>query len=194
MSARLPRVPLDHYATPPWVVELLVDALDLGPSWSVLDPSCGDGRLLATCVRRGATSAHGLELDAGRARAARATLASALPRADYSVAQCDALGSTWPAADVLVGNPPYTHAQEFAERAAVWAAQHSRPAALLLRLAFLESAKRAPFHREHPADVLVLSRRPAFRSDTGGTDMAAYAWFVWGPGHGGRWRLLSRHH
>ena len=33
---------------------------------------------------------------------------------------------------------------------------------MLLRLAFLESAERLAFHRAHPTDVHVLSRRPSF--------------------------------
>ncbi len=48
----------------------------------------------------------------------------------------------------------------------------------------------AAFPDEFPCDVFVLSRRPSFLGN-GMTDSSAYAWFVWGPGRGGRWSLLK---
>ena len=51
--------------------------------------------------------------------------------------------------------------------------------AFLLRLAFLESAKRIPFWNEHPCrKVFVLSSRPSFTGD-GRHDSAAYGFFWW---------------
>lgn len=49
--------------------------------------------------------------------------------------------------------------------------------------------RRADFHRRHPSDVFVLPRRPSFTG--GGTDATEYAWFVWGPGRGNRWYVLT---
>jgi hypothetical protein len=77
----------------------------------------------------------------------------------------------------IVGNPPFSEAQEHIEHALCLA-----PAGvgMLLRLAFLEGQKRAPFWRRNPPHkVHVLSKRPSFSG--GGTDSAAYGFFVWWP-------------
>lgn len=92
----------------------------------------------------------------------------------------------WPfalrgAPDWIVGNPPFTGAEAHVRMAL---REASVGVAFLLRLAFLESAARIPFWREHPAaDVHVLSRRPSFTGS--GTDSAAYGWFVWRRGYAG---------
>lgn len=89
--------------------------------------------------------------------------------------------------DAIVGNPPYRDAQTHIEHALATGAPF---VGFLLRLAFLEGQARAPFWRAHrPTAVRVLCRRPSFTR--GGTDAAAYAWFVWQdctiayPGHHG---------
>jgi hypothetical protein len=89
----------------------------------------------------------------------------------------------------VITNPPFSLAEDFARQALKVAGAHGT-VTLFLRLAFLEGAKRAAFHREHPADVYVLPTRPVFRPDLG-ADRWAYAWFVWGPGRGGRWEILD---
>lgn len=79
----------------------------------------------------------------------------------------------------IVGNPPFNDAEAHVRMALDIAAVG---VAFLLRLAFLESTKRLPFWRENPpAEVYVLSRRPSFTG--GGTDSAAYGWFVWRRGN-----------
>lgn len=88
--------------------------------------------------------------------------------------------------DVIITNPPFYLAEEFVRKAL----RHAEHVVMLLRLAFLESRRREQFHQEHPSDVFVLSRRPSFMSN-GATDSSAYGWFVWGPGRGGRWSILS---
>jgi hypothetical protein len=185
-----PRIERDHYATPAWAVERILPVLrsahDLAPVECVLDPACGDGAILDVARAQGLATV-GLEVDAARAAAARAK--------GHHVTVCDALGSTWDAAPhtihaAIVGNPPYSLALAFAERTATWSRNWSRPAALLMRLGFLASQKRAAFHAAYPSDVYVLSRRPAFRADTQGTDSSDYAWLVWGLG-GGRWQVLA---
>lgn len=81
----------------------------------------------------------------------------------------------------IVGNPPYNDAQ-----AHVVMAIHTATAGVgfLLRIGFLEGQKRAAFWRVYPAaEVHVLTARPSFTG--GGTDSAAYGWFVWRKGHSG---------
>lgn len=79
---------------------------------------------------------------------------------------------------VVMGNPPFTTAQEFIERA-IYMKQDVSPAVfLLLRLGMLESGKRAEWWQGKEPDALyVLAERPDFTG--GGGDATAYAWFAW---------------
>lgn len=172
----------DHYPTPRWCTEALFEhasrVLDGrgGIVWpnarSVLDPAAGEGAILDVARERGFAT-YGLDLDATRAEIARSR--------GHQMGQGDALDRSWPRADLVVMNPPYSHAAEF-----VWkAVDHQWCAGLtfaLLRLSFLEpaSGRRALFER-HPPDVMILPRRPVF--DGRGTDSTTSAWFCW-PGQG----------
>jgi SAM-dependent methyltransferase len=167
----------DFYATPAWATQAILRELPVGP---VLDPCCGDGALLAEIKGR----TFGIEIDPQRAEAARARGVRAVVTGD---ALTDRAG--WVDAAAVVMNPPFSLAEEFVLAALVWAQPRRAAVAALLRLSFLETRRRVPLHREHPADVFVLARRPSFTGK--GTDSCAYAWFVWGPGRGGRWRVLS---
>ena len=125
----------------------------------------------------------GIELDPARAETAREFV--------DQVFCGDALAVEWPEADIAIFNPPFTHAREFAWKAIDWRAlDQRRTVAMLARLTFAESKARRELHQEHPSDVYVLSERPRFRGDTKGTDSVTCAWFVWGPGRGGRWWVL----
>jgi hypothetical protein len=155
---------LDFYETPAWATAAVVPYLpDLGRV-SVLDPCAGRGAILDVLEAAGGVSC-GIEWDPIRA---------ALARSSRPVACGDALGmaaGVWrdwaeaqarPGAPVLVVmNPPFARAGEFVGRALAEVGPAGTVAALL-RLAFLESKERAPFHRARPADVLVLSERPSF--------------------------------
>jgi methylase of polypeptide subunit release factors len=79
--------------------------------------------------------------------------------------------------DLVIGNPPYNKAQDFAEHALSFVKEDGT-IAMLLRLNFLGSQKREAFLREHFPNVYVLSHRPSFTN--GGTDATEYAWFTWG--------------
>lgn len=197
-KAKHSRIDLDYYATPSWCTRQILDVLQLAlgremsQHMAILDPSCGDGAILRAGAERGLRG-YGIELDEGRAKQAREVEGA-------QVEQADALAMRWPtrcgegmdrrAIVALVGNPPFSLAGEFAGMAAEWSRANDRPAALLLRLSFAESQKRAAFHRQYPSDIYVLPVRPRFRTDTSGTDAHAYAWFVWGPFRGGRWQVL----
>lgn len=77
----------------------------------------------------------------------------------------------------IIGNPPYSLAQEFLEKC-FKVANEETEIIMLLRLAFLESKKRHEFWQKYPVNELyVLSERPSFTGK--GTDATAYAWFVW---------------
>lgn len=87
--------------------------------------------------------------------------------------------------DIIISNPPYGQAQEFAEHAI----KHSKLVIFLLRLNWLASKRRKSFHQKYPADLYVLSKRPSFTNK--GTDATEYAWFCFGEGLGNRWHLLD---
>ncbi|WP_242394490.1 N-6 DNA methylase [Anaeromyxobacter oryzisoli] len=77
---------------------------------AVLDPACGGGALLAAAARlarlQGARLAlHGIDVAPLAARTARARLA--LLDADAAIACADALRVPWPAAELVLANPPF---------------------------------------------------------------------------------------
>lgn len=78
--------------------------------------------------------------------------------------------------DLVIGNPPYSLAQEFIELSC----SMGHVVIFLLRIAFMASGKRAEFWERHPpSGVWVHPNRPSFSNR--GTDSADYAWFVWQP-------------
>lgn len=167
----------DLYVTPKWAVDAILP--HMGAPTRVLDPACGDGELLRAAADfwHGRVQMYGIDIeDRG------------WPLTDVR----DALKpEPWPVVDMILANPPYSLAFEFVCRALQEARRRNRQngtCAVLLRLAWLAGQKRAEFHRQHPSDVYVLSKRPSFTG--AGTDSADYAWFVWGPDRGGRWFVL----
>jgi hypothetical protein len=77
--------------------------------------------------------------------------------------------------DLVVGNPPFHHAQEFVEKALIVA----QNVVFLLRLGFLASKRRYEFwRRNRPARVFVLPKRPSFSGD-GGVDRYDYCFAGW---------------
>lgn len=225
----------DFFATPSWVVAAILPHLPVSASTTVLDPCCGEGAILDTvrALRPGAKTV-GIELDA-----LRAVVAGGMKGHDVDVG--NALLRPWPAAPVVIQNPPFSRAEEFVRAGIAHvfadeatedspivrrAPRKNRACAVLLRLAFLESEKRIELHREFPCDVYPLSYRPSFAASItcaaakrGGcgwhviipieaprpsecdlcrgavkintSDSCAYAWFVFGPGRGGRIKVLT---
>jgi hypothetical protein len=185
-GTRSERRPADHYPTPGWVTRAILPYLPL--AGSVLEPCAGDGAIVRELIAGGVNGdcIDAIELDPVRAKA--------IPSA-VDVVVGDALseegGDLWDAPHGLVViNPPFSLAQRFVETALAAQRPHRGTTAALLRLAFLEGQGRADFHACYPSDVYVLPRRPSF-TNNGKSDSSAYAWFVWSPGGGGRWRVLD---
>ncbi len=179
------RDPRDFYQTPAWSVQAIKPHLQLEQFSQVIDPGCGSGAIgdaLETSL-----PIIGVEMDPDLARYARHT------RTYVQVIEANYLDPekvllTKPTKNRLViGNPPYKHALEFVQRS-LWLAGLEGTVAFLLRLNWLEGQKRRDWHRSHPCDVYVHSRRPSFTGK--GTDACAYAWFVWRPGPAGRVTIL----
>lgn len=173
------RDPSDFYETPAWCVEALLP--HLRPFASVLDPAAGRGAILdAVRAARPDVETAGIELDAERAEVCGTK---------HRTICGDALRCPWPVGDLVLANPPFSYAIEFANVGAVGAlcGMHGE-SAMLCRLGLLAGQRRRDFWRSHPADVWVLSKRPSFTGK--GTDSADYCWAVWGPGARGRWGVL----
>lgn len=170
----------DHYPTPRFCTEALFKHVrkaddELTNARTVLDPAAGEGAILDVAREQGFVTL-GLELDLTRAEAARAR--------GHQMGQGDALERRWPRADMVVANPPYSHAEAFVRKALAWrlSVPGYPPFFTLLRLSFLEPTQtRRELLTTYRPDVLILPRRPAF--DGRGTDSITSAWFCW-PGRG----------
>lgn len=160
----------------------------------VLDPGCGDGAIgeVVKATWPGAL-ALGTEIDNALAQAARrAFIYDTVYTVDYLAPSEGRLSAD----TLIIGNPPYSLAMEFVRRSFELIAETGGcgQVCFLLRLPWLAGQKRAQFHREHPADVFVLPKRPSFTG--GGTDSCDYSWFRWSlnasgrVAGGGTWRVL----
>lgn len=167
--------PHDFFPTPPGVTRAFMDAVgDSLPDGLWCEPAVGPGGIIEAVGKREAWATYDIREVPWH------------PLSDHHE-QADFLSLDLPphSFDVCITNPPFYLAEEFVRKAL----SCSTHVVMLLRLAFLETRRREALHAEHPSDVYVLSRRPSFMAN-GATDSCAYAWFVWGPGRGGKWSIL----
>lgn len=180
------RVTSDAYMTDPKLaralVQLLADRCMIGRGAHLLEPSAGEGAFVgpladvapdvhlvandisASKERREAWGTAG-------AKVAREGTFESMPRPGAGI---------YDGYDAIVGNPPYSLAEEHV-RHALKLLSHGGVVAFLLRVAFLESKTRIPFWSEHRAqEVHVLAERPSFMG--GKTDSTAYGLFIWRKG------------
>lgn len=180
------RMSNDNYPTPvadaSRIVKHLVDTFDIDPTvTTVLDPACGEGNLHRALLENGflRENLSGIEIDDA--------LADKNSRASYILCS-DALKVWWPTVSMIFMNPPYSHAMEFVRKAMDHAKNHGTIVVALLRLSFLGSQKRAAFHQEYPAHVIVLKKRMKFVGNA--TDTTDHAVLVWDGIHRGTWEVL----
>lgn len=166
------RAPLDAYYTPDDVARACVATIRPEVyGATVLEPSAGGGAFVRALHAAGAGIVYASDINGDAAGLNEP--ASSLGALDFTTLTGP------PRFDWIVGNPPFDAAEAHARRAL---ALSTVGVAFLLRLAFLEGAKRRGFWREHPASVVYgLVSRPSFTG--GGTDSAAYGWFVWRKDH-----------
>lgn len=151
----------DFYPTPSWATQVLVDNEQFdGEIW---EPACGDGAMSKVLESNG-----------------HKVISSDLHDRGFGEGGVDFLTSSRRAPNIIT-NPPFHSAEEFVH---VGLRSAERKFALLLRLAFLESAGRQKniFSVCPPKTVWVFSERITFYPKGavrkgGGT--TAYAWFVW---------------
>lgn len=205
------RANLDFYATPAEAVDPVLDVLlARGDITAAAEPAAGDGAIVERLLARG-IYVIATEIDSGRAaRCYERT--GVLPIARDALTEPPPL----PRPSLAITNPPFVLADAFARRCL----EIADTTALLLRLNWAAGVKRAAWHRAHPAEAMVLSRRPKFAASLQcrGCDWRAlvavedetrvcpvcgskvrrtvgdsceYAWFVWGRlAHPGTWRVL----
>ena len=151
----------DFYPTPAWATHALIDNENFqGEIW---EPACGNGAMSEVLKETG-----------------QKVRSSDLYERGYGEAGIDFLQSNEQSYNIVT-NPPFHSAEGFIKKG-IELSQNKF--ALLLRLAFLEGAKRTNtiFHKTPPARVWVFSERITFypagqKATSSGT--TAYAWFVW---------------
>lgn len=163
----------DFYATPLETVYTLLDNYNgIEPGDLILEPSAGNGNIIRAIKNRGYTNfIEAVEI--------RDEETSELMRIADEVSICDFLTDFDATCryDVIIGNPPYSLAQEFIDKCLTLLKPGGR-LIFLLRTNFLESKKRfAWWQNKTPNGLYVLSKRPSFTGK--GTDATSYSWFVW---------------
>ncbi len=89
-----------YRATPPDVIERMLDLAQVGAGTRLIDLGCGDGRIVVAAARRGAV-AHGIDLDPARVAEARAAARAAGIEAHASFAQGDMFAADLSASEVV---------------------------------------------------------------------------------------------
>ena len=198
------QIPDEHYPTPAWLVDRLLEAVDLpGGHW--LEPSAGDGAIIrAVNARRQDVQWTAVELRPMRS----ALLCAAVDATGKTPAEAykppivhspqdfltlplspKTVEITRFAFDVAIGNPPYSLAREFIDRCLCLAAVVVFP----LRLNFLGSEARADWFRKiGMPDVFVTPNRPDYSGNGG--DSCEYSWMLWNqvqPARAAQVRLLA---
>lgn len=198
--AEQPHNPLEYFETPLWATAAIIPQLGL-PRRAV-DLGCGSGAIGHALRLAWGNDVHitGIDVDPARVLEAREARTRDGALVYDVVDQFDILApltsgempaKSRGAFDLVASNPPYSNAREFVDAARLFLRIGGR-IAFLLRLGFAESVDRQPWHRDNPSDLHVLSRRPGFYpNNPNAKDSAAYGWFLFGLGHGGRWSVLE---
>lgn len=160
----------DFYPTPPHATIALLEREKF--NGNVWEPACGDGAISKILEEKGFEVYSSDKFDRG-----------------YGVGGIDFLTiDSHSRFDNVITNPPYKLAQEFVEKALEVA---DKKVAMLLKLNFLESARRYEMFRKTPLKtVYVFSKRLNFYEGKLGDDkrsgVLAFAWYVWEHGYEGK--------
>lgn len=156
----------EFYPTPEYAITPLLDS-DLltlpGGAW--VEPCVGTGNIVrAVATRRRDVEWTMYDIDERVAQHCPGAIVS-----DFL-----ALSPPPEMANVVIMNPPFSLALDFAMRAMAWASC----VVMLQRLNWFGSKKRHRWLQDFAPDVYALPKRPSFRPDKL-TDSVEYAWFVW---------------
>lgn len=163
----------DFYATPLETVYALLDNYGrIKPGDVILEPSAGNGNIIQALRNRGYKN----RIDAIELRESEKDnligLADNIEITDFL--ELDPWHSRY---NVIIGNPPYSLAQEFIDKSLELLAPGGR-LIFLLRTNFLESNKRFEWWQyKLPTGLYTLHKRPSFTGK--GTDATSYSWFIW---------------
>lgn len=166
------RIESDYYATPRAAINSLLKNYDIAePGDLILEPSAGNGAIIEAIRAFGYTNRiHAIEIREEE----RETL---LRYADSVSIKNYMDADPKQKFDVIIGNPPFSLAQEFIDKS-LELLQPGGRLVFLLRTNFLESKKRFEWWQDKtPNRLYVLSSRPSFTGK--GTDATSYSWFVW---------------
>ena len=152
----------DFYPTPPWAVNALLEYENF--AGKILEPACGTGNISIMLQEKGFSVISSDIADYGYGE----------PNVDFF--------SVKKRIDNIITNPPYNEADKFVKHALQLA---TKKIALLLRLSFLEGAKRYNdiYATTPPTTVLVFTKRLTFNPElikgNSGSGHVTYAWFIW---------------
>jgi hypothetical protein len=169
----------DHYPTPAWCVERLVEAVELPGRWW-LEPAAGEGAIIRALRPHAPPDVMWTAIDIRQdfhpqlGELGACPLVASFPA--WSVTRAAELAAA-PGSprgyDLVITNPPFSLAEDF-----IRAALRLAPTVImLLPLSYLASAEREPLWREWTPDLYVLPDRPIFVGAS--SAHADYAWFVW---------------
>ena len=208
---------LDFYPTPAWAVDLILDRL--GPVMgNVLEPAAGDGAIIKRLLARGLApdQIEAIEIDPGRADIVRGlvphvscedftTITNGSPYdliiTNPPFALAESFARTMINLTAGLGTAALLLRLNWLgsqERAAFHRAHPADIFLLPKRPEFTASmscsAKKSgcayketlPIEAPRPRTCPLCNSRTTCST----TDSIEYAWFVWGPGHGGRWEIL----
>ena len=163
------RLAFDAYMTPRYVCDALVPLLG-GYRQRVIEPSAGTGNWVQA-YKQAFPAATVAAWDVQDFRTNGHYPDAIYIQEDFLETQPKAH------ADLVLGNPPYKHAEAFVRHSLAWCRPSGR-VAFLLRMGFLASRRRFSLLEEHPPTLVCsLGGRPSFTG--GGTDRYDYAFIVW---------------
>lgn len=160
---------IDFYQTPQWAIEKLLEVEKF--EGDILEPCSGNGAISKVL------EAHGYEVKSQDIRDDEGVYGEGgIDFFDYQEE-----------VDNIITNPPYFCAKEFVEHSLELS---NGKVAMLLKLAFLEGAKRHQFFQDTPLKkVYVFCKRvtmyPANTEKPKNSGTIAYAWYIWERGYEG---------
>jgi hypothetical protein len=167
----------DYYATDPIAIESLLELETF--SHNIWEVACGEGHLSKVLLLKGYDVLSTDLIDRG-----------------FGKGGVDFLKETSQTHRDIITNPPFKHAQKFAEKV-INLIQNGNKVALFLRIQFLESDIRKRFFETNPPKTIYVASSRILCAINGEFDKdgkrmssaACYAWFIWEKGFKGETTL-----
>lgn len=182
------RKPLDLYATPPEVARAIVSRLaqTIAPA-QILEPSAGPGRFVTAALAQWPDApVLAVDVDGAHEQACMEAGAVEFVHDDWPAfaARADRTRDLYRSPLLVLGNPPFSHAQRHVQ-SALSLLRDGEHLAFVLRLSFLGANERIGFWERTPLlSLALILPRPSYVDD--GNDSTESALFVWRKGFTGR--------